>query len=279
MGNIGSTALGRAALSRDRPTTVLFAEVAGAPAARTLDVLGQAAELSGGRVLHRHATGVLALFSTPDAAAAAAARMHAYAQAMVDAAESPGVRIGFHSGPVGQRNADVFGDTVNLALKLADQAKSGQILTSSDTASTLSPALQELVRPSGPVKELVWRESLASVVAALGTTGPVRGELRLTYRGKVLLRRREGDLVSIGRDPECDVQVDDIGVSRRHCSIERRGAAFTLRDHSMNGTFVTIGQTEVRAGELPLGKSGTIALGQPASAGGQVIQYSCEFSS
>jgi adenylate cyclase len=278
VGNIGSNALGSAAPPRARPTTVLFAEVAGGLAARTLDVLGQAAELSGGRVLHRHATGVLALFSTPDAAAAAAARMHAYAQAMVDASESPSVRIGFHSGPVGQRNADVFGDTVNLALKLADQAQSGQILTSHDTASTLSPALQELVRPSGQVKELVWREGLASLVSASGAAGAVRGELRLTYRGQVLVRRREGDLVSIGRDPDCDVQVDDISVSRRHCSIERRGAAFTLRDHSMNGTFVTIGPTEVRAGELPLGSSGTIALGQPASAGGLVVQYSCEFS-
>jgi adenylate cyclase len=279
VGNIGSTALGSAAPSRARPTTVLFAEVTGGLAARTLEVLGQAAELSGGRVLHRHATGVLALFSTPDAAAAAAARMHAYAQAMVDAAEIPGVRIGFHSGPVGQRNADVFGDTVNLALELADQAKSGQILTSHDTASTLSPALQELVRPSGQVKELVWRESLASVVSACAAAGAVRGELRLAYRGQVLVRRREGDVVSIGRDPDCDVQVEDISVSRRHCSIERRGAAFTLRDHSMNGTFVTIGPTEVRAGELPLGSSGTIALGQPASAGGLVVQYSCEFSS
>jgi predicted component of type VI protein secretion system len=92
------------------------------------------------------------------------------------------------------------------------------------------------------------------------------------------VRRREGDLVSIGRDAECDLQVDDISVSRRHCSIERRGAAFTIRDHSMNGTFVTIGQTEVRVGELPLGRSGTIALGQPASAGGHVVHYSCEFS-
>jgi hypothetical protein len=257
---------------------VLFAEVAGAPAARTLDVLGQAAELSGGRVLHRHATGVLALFSTADAAAAAAARMHAYAQAMVEAAESPGVRIGFHSGPVGQRDSDIFGDTVNLALKLAEQAKSGQILTSQDTASTLSPQLQGLARPSGEATELLWRESLANVVAACGASGAVRGELRLTCGGRLVVRRRDGDLVWIGRDAECDLQVDDISVSRRHCSIERRGAAFTIRDHSMNGTFVTIGQTEVRVGELPLGRSGTIALGQPASAGGHVVHYSCEFS-
>lgn len=272
-----------------RPTTVLFAEVAGALAARTLEVLGQAAELSGGRVLHRHASGVLALFSTPDAAAAAAARMHVYAQAMPDPGEKPGVRIGFHAGPVAQRGGNIFGDTVNLALQLTEQAKDGQILTSHDTASSLSPALQQLVRPSGHVRvqgkgelllgELVWREGVRSVVSASGAAAVVRAVLRLTYRGKAIVRRREGDAVSIGRGAECDLQIDDINVSRRHCSIERRGELFTLRDHSMNGTFVTTaGQVEVRVSELPLGSSGTIALGQPATAGGHVVQYACEFS-
>jgi adenylate cyclase len=287
VGNIGNSALDGAAPPRARPTTVLFAEVTGAPAAPTLDALGHAAALSGGRVLHRHATGMLALFSTPDAAAAAAARMHAYAQALPDVAEKPGVRIGFHTGPVGQRNEDIFGDTVNLALQLADQAKSGQILTSHDTASTLSPALQEMVRPSGHVRvqgkgdlllgELVWRKNMNNVVGASGAA--VRAVLRLTYGNKTVIRRREGDTVSIGRSMECDLPIDDINVSRRHCSIERRGAAFTLRDYSMNGTFVTIaGQVEVRVSELPLGNSGTIALGQSASAGGPVVRYACEFS-
>jgi adenylate cyclase len=263
-----------------RPTTVLFAEVAGAPAARHLDVLGQAAELSGGRVLHRHATGVLALFSTPDAAAAAAARMHAYLRALPETEEQPGVRIGFHSGPVGQRKEEIFGDTVELALKLADQAKSGQIVTSHGTAASLSPALQGLVRPNGQVSELVWRDGVNSIISACGAAGATRAVLRLTYRGKVLVRRREGDVVAIGRDAECDLQIDDIAVSRRHCTIERQGSAFVLRDHSMNGTFVTIaGQTEVRVTELPLARSGTISLGQSAAPGGQVVHYACEIPS
>lgn len=274
-----------------RPTTVLCAEV-GTPEqspARYLEVLEQAAELSGGRVLHTHPNGVLALFSTPDAAAAAAARMHIYAQALPPAEPKVDVRIGFHAGPVAQRGGDIFGDTVNLALQLTERAKGGQILTSHDTASTLSPALQELVRPSGHVRvqgkgdlllgELRWREGVSSVVSASGASAVARAALRLTYRGKALVRRREGDAASIGRGAECDLQIDDINVSRRHCSIERRGGLFTLRDHSMNGTFVTIaGQAEVRVSELPLGSSGTIALGQPATAGGQVVQYTCEFS-
>ena len=133
MNRAGLDSTAGAAHPAARPTTVLCAEVGGAqPGAaqsmtRYLQVLGQAATLSGGRVLHTHANGVLALFSTPDAAAAAAARMHAYTRALPETSDHPGVRIGFHAGPVGQRNDEIFGDTVNLALQLADQAKSGQI--------------------------------------------------------------------------------------------------------------------------------------------------------
>jgi adenylate cyclase len=215
--------------------------------------------------------------------------MHAYTRALPEASGNPGVRIGFHAGPVGQRNDEIFGDTVNLALQLADQAKSGQILTSHDTASNLSPALQELVRPSGHAKvqgkadlllgELVWRDGVNSIISACGASVAVHVVLRLSYRGKTLVRRREGDAASIGRDAECDLQIDEPNVSRRHCSIERRGAVFTLRDHSTNGSFVTItGQAEVRVHEreLTLGLSGSIALGHSAAAAEHLLRYSCE---
>ncbi|HEV3011229.1 MAG TPA: FHA domain-containing protein [Burkholderiales bacterium] len=278
-----------AAQTAERPTTVLFAEVSGAPAAQGLKVLGMAAELSGGRVLHQHANGVLALFSTPDAAAAAAARMHAYAQALPPADRKLDVRIGFHAGPVAQRNDDIFGDTVNLALLLAGEAKSGEILTSPDTASSLAPAVQELVRPARRMRvpgrsgelllgELVWQDAVNQIVAARRTAAAARSVLRLAYRGKTLVRRRDGDTVSIGRDPECDLRVDQTPASRQHCAIERRGAAFVVRDHSTNGTFVTVaGQKEVHlhGQELALGKAGVFSLGQCIGAAEHFVHYVC----
>ena len=276
-----------------RPTTVLCAEVGAPsqPATRCLEALGLAAALSGGRVLHTHANGVLALFSTPDAAAVAAARMHAYAQALEPADPKFGVRIGFHAGPVAQRDGDIFGDTVNLALQLAEEAKSGQILTSHETASGLAPAIQGLVRPARHLRvkgktgelllgELVWQNAVSQIVSARGTASSAHAVLRLACRGKALFRRREGDTVSMGRDPECDLRVEDTTASRRHCTIVRRDAAFILRDHSSNGTFVTLsGQREVRIHEqeLPLGKSGVVALGQSATATEHIVNYFCEF--
>ena len=48
----------------------------------------------------------------------------------VDAEPSfPGVRIGLHSGDMVEHDGDVYGATVNLAARIAEQARSGQLLT------------------------------------------------------------------------------------------------------------------------------------------------------
>lgn len=45
--------------------------------------------------------------------------------------------------------------------------------------------------------------------------------------------------MTIGRDPSVEIHLDDLALSRRHASIERRGAAIWVVDQkSANGTFV-----------------------------------------
>jgi hypothetical protein len=47
------------------------------------------------------------------------------------------------------------------------------------------------------------------------------------------------DRVLVGRDPGCDVVIDDKSVSRRHAALERRGSGFAVVDQgSANGSFV-----------------------------------------
>ena len=43
------------------------------------------------------------------------------------------VRIGFHFGQALQQDDDVFGDSVNIAARLVELAKAGQIITSGRT--------------------------------------------------------------------------------------------------------------------------------------------------
>jgi predicted component of type VI protein secretion system len=43
----------------------------------------------------------------------------------------------------------------------------------------------------------------------------------------------------VGRDPSCDIQIDNLGISRNHCQFLRRGTAYIVQDmNSANGTFV-----------------------------------------
>lgn len=64
---------------------------------------------------------------------------------------------------------------------------------------------------------------------------------------------------TIGRDPECDMFIDNIGVSRHHSKIMYQGGRFVLRDNgSSNGTFLNgkqIDECEIHDGdEVQLGK-------------------------
>jgi hypothetical protein len=280
-----------------RQTAVLFAGVAGpqdvpfADKERRLliDTLGQAVDLSGGRIVVRREGELMALFPTADAAATAAMRMHAYAETLRKQG-GLGVRIGFHSGPVKQRGDDVFGDTVNLALQLVDQAQSGQIVTSEKTAAALSPSVQERVRPLGlearaaaesvALGELLWRKSPDDPTPAIIPAPPVpRGALRVQYRKAYIVRRREGDVITIGREEGCDIVIAGLAASRRHCTIERRNARFFLTDHSTNGTYVAQEKQQevpVRSATVPLAGCGAIGIGRSCVAASDILMYACE---
>jgi pSer/pThr/pTyr-binding forkhead associated (FHA) protein len=65
-------------------------------------------------------------------------------------------------------------------------------------------------------------------------------ELVLTFERKpVNTFYIDKDIILIGRDPTCDLRIDNAGVSRHHARIEKAGDTYTLIDlNSGNGTFV-----------------------------------------
>lgn len=289
-----------------RKATVLFADVTGSTQlyetagdvtastaiAACMDVLRRAVEDGGGRVVKTIGDEVMALFPTPDTAAAAAARMHLAVEALPDVkGRKLSIRIAFHSGPVLQRGGDVFGDTVNLASRLVEQAVKGQVLTCDETASLLSPVVRNSTRQLYAVRlkgkadkvalcEFVWRRSADTTdLPSTRPLGRLLPTLRLRYRGRDLPKRRAREAVLIGRHSGCQLVIADRKASRQHCTIERREGYFVLQDHSVNGTFLTVeGEPEVvlRRQELPLRNRGWIALGQPRHEAPEVIEYYCE---
>ena len=291
----------------ERQATVLFADVSGstrlyetagdatalAAITQCLAAMRQATEAAGGRVVKTIGDEVMAIFPGPDAAVAAAAEMQAKAEQLPEVAGTRiGLRIGFHYGPVLQQDNDVLGDTVNLAARLVAQAQKSEIITTSDTAAQLAPVFRSMVRHlhSITVKgkteeielaEIIWRSDVNATTFVRNRVRPktVGHKIRLLYRDREVVRRRDGDAVVIGREAGCGLVIDDDMASRRHCTVERRGDKFVLKDHSTNGTYITLeGDTELllQREELTLRKHGWIAFGQSRAGTTEVVEFFCD---
>ena len=289
----------------NRKTTVMFAGFVGMDnvvqaagdssaqeaVARCIERIGGAATSCGGRLVKTMRDKAMILVATPDAAADAAVAIHtAVAEFPAVAGAKLSLGIGFHYGPVIQKDTDVFGDTVNLAARLGEQAAKGQIITTIETSNSFSPIYRPWLRKLGTVDvkgrseaveicELVWRaDDSATLVTKRRVTTEGVLKLKLKFRGIEVVRRREKDAVVVGRDPECGLVVDDDQVSRHHCTIERRGDKFVIADTSSNGTYVTIQGTEdvlLQREELTLSKRGWIAFGQPRVAAKEAVEFIC----
>jgi adenylate cyclase len=290
-----------------RDTTVLFADIIGAQSirdasgdvaaeqalGRCMDELGRAADANGGRVANRMREKLMVLVATPDGAADVAVAMHTAMKQF----KAPGdarltLGIAFHHGPVSQKGADIFGDTVILASQLGEHAGDGQIITSEETARSLGALYRAWMRRLGSIAvkgrsheialcELVWRadDSATAFIRQRAKPSAEHSTLRLRYRGKEIERRREKDAIAIGRDPNCGLVIDDDQASRVHCTIERRHDKFVLVDQSTNGTYVTVeGADEVQLTheEFTLGRHGWISFGQPRVAAKMAVEFFCD---
>jgi class 3 adenylate cyclase len=293
-------------MEQSRETTVLFAAVigredlyakAGDTAAYDLMEqcqfrLGRAAASCGARLAKGTEAKVMVLAANPDAAADAASTMHL---AMEKVPKAAGVKlaigIGFHFGPVVQEGEEVFGDTVNLASRLCEQAGGGQIILTEWTSRLLSPLYRGWLRKleSAHLKgraeevgicELVWRadDNATAFARARADKPALPAVLRLKYRGRRVERRREKEALTIGRDHGCGLVGQDEQASRHHCTIERRKDKFVIADISTNGTYVTIdGEKEelLERAELTLRKRGWISFGQPRVQATEVVEFFC----
>ncbi len=290
-----------------RQSAVLFAKLTNSAALRVsqgeqaaeqaiascLNKLCRSVQSSKGRVVKTVGDSIMAVFTTPAAAAFAASGLQ-YAMEEFPAAGTIklALGIGFHYGDVIQNGEDLFGGTVNLAARLSEKADAGDIITTRESSDRLAAMFRPFIRPpyrlhlkgfaeEVEVCELIWREGGEQTFSSASRT-PVAEDLRvlrLRYRDRETLCRRHNELINLGREVDCEIVILDKMASRHHCTIERRQDKFILADHSANGTFVTPeGSSEIllRREEMMLVKHGWIAFGQPREAAEDVAEYFCE---
>ncbi len=208
------------------------------------------------------------------------------------------IRIGMQYGSAILENDDIFGDTVNVAARIASMAKARQILCTQEIAFLVKSAeLSNNMRPydrlrvKGRNEQLdvylfTWEQEgdITNMATASSFTNPARYEqatkLTLTYQTRP--HEIEVDAMSyiLGRGKDCEMVVSGDLISRYHSRVEHRRGKFILTDQSTNGTFVRTSEGQdifLRREEFTLFGSGYISLGKKVDLNDQnLIHFNCE---
>jgi len=251
--------------------TVLFADIAGSTRLygrfgdeRTQQILSDCLDLMEsivcehkGRVARRIGDEVLCTFESADDAGFASMSL----QAQVSDGDLRSlfptpmrIRIGFEHGAIIEAPDALYGNVVHTAARVASLAKAGQIVTTSETLSGLSPALRCFTRyvdrvvlkgQSGEqeIHELLWNAQSATIARRPASKSRTRAaeqttSIDLEYGGRSLHVDADHPRAEIGRDPSCDLQVAGEAVSKLHARVIWQREGIELEDVSTNGTTI-----------------------------------------
>jgi len=224
---------------------------------------------------------ILCTFKEPDRAIDAAQQMHEnISETLIVKGRSVTLRIGAHFGTVIREKNDISGAAVHLASRMANQAKTGQIVISEMMLEKLPPLLRSTCRKidetrvegfSEPVElhEVLWKdEGVTSVVPMLRLDDFQKFSqktLKVTFGDQEFIIDRDDTHMSIGRASDNELCMNHDLVSRVHARIEYHKDKFRVQDKSTNGTYVRplSGQPIfVRRDYYTLTGRGIIGLGQ-----------------
>ena len=287
-------------------STVIFADVAGSSRLYKQLGDGQANRMilellkrmdaivrqHGGVVIKTIGDEIMAHIVDPDKALDAVVMMQQTAQQTLP------IRVGMAWGEVIEKDADLYGHTVNDAAAVAHIARGGQVITTAAFKDQLNEdgaammRVFDCIRLKGgksltEIYRMEWESedsALKSDHTTLGETTIWRQEiLRLSYHASNGESKRQtitpaDTPFSIGRSGgNCQLEIFKGFVSREHCEICYEHDKFILRDHSSNGTYITTSSGQnifIRRGEFPLTSSGSFAIGRkPDDKDSYVIGY------
>ncbi len=252
--------------------------MAGHPLERRLNRIERVASAYRGRIERLLENGRVFSFDAADAAVLAACEMqHRCAALPQVSAQRLALRIGIHHTTVRERSRDSHADIDKTASQLA--AADDTIVASERIVDALNPDLRSIARPLGDSRtdvvsyQIDWRREIPS--SAYGgesfwpthySATPISPYLRLSYGMKSLELTAETPVVTIGRDPSCDLVLTGVHVSRNHCRIERKIDRIVLTDRSTNGTCIATDEGKARLiknASVALYGSGLLIFGRP----------------
>jgi len=277
---------------------VMFADVAGSTAmyqnmgddlareriSKSLDALISISKRHNGKLVKTIGDEILVYFMDPDMAMITA---RAIQETMEDdrSPETIGVsiRIGMQYGSAILENNDIFGDTVNVAARIASIARARQILCTKELAFLIQN--EDLINRSRPFDRLRvkgredpidiylfnWEQEsdVTNMATASSFTNPARHfqatTLILTCGKKKIDIPNTTTSFVLGRGTDCELVIQGELISRYHSKLEHRRGKFIISDQSTNGTFIKDRdglEIFLRREELALYGEGFISLGK-----------------
>lgn len=289
----------------DKEVTVMFADIVGstrmyeilgdkvaeALISNTLKLLSVFVTQSGGHIIKTIGDEIMCSFPQATDAIAAAKEMHSFLSGMTAPSRDYkiSIRVGAHQGPVIENNGDIFGDTVNIAARVASIARGGKTMITRYTHDQLPKAGQErcqhfthttLKGKEQPIDvfDVVW-EQTDELTQIIGNhvANAIKNTLTIDY-GDSTINMSVNTITSalIGRGQDCDLVIPSTHASREHCRIEYNRGKFIFSDNSANGSYINHNQTELffHQEQIPLSGEGTISLGEPsANNSGFLLRY------
>jgi adenylate cyclase len=281
-----------------RKLAVLFADICGSTAlyeklgdqrarlliSRCIFILKSALKTHDGTLVKTIGDEILCTFPTAEVAMNAACEMQMAIKTDNQSSHQPMyVRIGFNYGEVICEEGDIFGDTVNVASRVAGITRASQIMTTAVVADLLPLSVHDKLRKilRTDIKGKQEQQDIYQVMWELEDMGSTRigmsayrkpvadvNKLTLNFGNKSCTIDETNNKVLLGRDDKCEVVIKNDFVSRQHATLELKFGKFILTDHSSNGTFLRSSDgvlARVNREETPLHGRGMISLGQPYS--------------
>jgi class 3 adenylate cyclase len=274
---------------------VLFADICGSTAlyeklgdevarkmiASCLQTISNKVPLFAGRITKTLGDEVMAIFPSADEAFHSACAMQSAVKNDLPLNGTPMlIRIGFNYGEVIKEANDVFGNTVNVAARVAAITRAGQIMTTQEVLHVLPADLQNRMRlimraefkgkrDHQDVYQVTWDqediEATRCGIPAFRKTPDNNDEMILRHRNLSIKVSKCNRNVSLGREPFCDMVVQNAFASRLHTHIELRLGKFYIADQSINGTYIRFSDgnvVHITRQEILLTGNGSISLGQ-----------------
>jgi adenylate cyclase len=123
-----------------------------------------------------------------------------------------GVRVGMHTGTAVRRGSDWFGSAVNVASRVADAARAGEVLCTEATREAIGPAVPVRDRGQQKFKNLAKPVTLYQLVVTrqAGTQPPIDPVCRMAIDpARAAARRVYGDLEYLFCSDRCALAFDD----------------------------------------------------------------------